>query len=122
MAVNSREVLFTGITIYSLPVSPLQPWHPSQTEVLSNYNFSDIISVFPEELTVVLNTDVLQVMFYYEMFSKLPEGHTAKKPRGKNSQDWLKGPDQPLLHYLYAQNLLDLCTPSNISNLQKIRT
>lgn len=65
MAVNSREVLFTGITC--LPVSPLQPWYPSQTEVLSNYNFSDIISVFPEELTVVLNTDVLQVMFFYEL-------------------------------------------------------
>lgn len=73
MAVNSREVLFRGITC--LPVSPLQHWHPSQTGVLSNYNFSDIISVFPEELTVVLNTDVLQVMFFMnlEMFSKLPE-------------------------------------------------
>lgn len=71
MAVNSREVLFT-----CLPVSPLQPWYPSQTEVLSNYNFSHIISVFPEELTVVLNTDVLQVIFSFmnlEMFSKLPE-------------------------------------------------
>lgn len=87
-------------------MSPLQDWHPSQTGVLSNYNFSDIISVFPEELTVVLNTDVLQVMFFMnlEMFSKLPEVTQQRSQESKTVKtDW-----KDLVNHYYITYMLKI--------------